>query len=141
MEDLGGVFFSLFDTDVDVLVDGGADAGYVRRCLAVIADMPKGLEDQLRAATSRYRKANRRFWSVLRIGDVFGSVSPECITVGPCPDGVEEQVAFSVELECSWDEEHGLEWVVRDDTVVYVGPMLGYGPWDDYQGVTPNYAI
>lgn len=37
--------------------------------------------------------------------------------------------AFTIECECVWEPEHGLEWIVRGDRVLYVGGSLGFGPW------------
>ncbi len=39
------------------------------------------------------------------------------------------QVAINLEGSCDWEEEDGIQWLIRDDTVVYVGPWADIDIW------------
>ena len=38
-----------------------------------------------------------------------------------------------LELNCDWEEEHGLEWLVRNNKVLYVGAYNGVNPWGPFE--------
>ena len=58
----------------------------------------------------------------------------------------ENVIAFSIGGECDWEPEHGLDVLIRDGKVIYVGSCEGYSPWDtDYyteeEGKEWNFAL
>ena len=58
----------------------------------------------------------------------------------------ENVIAFSIGGECDWEPEHGLDVLIRDGKVIYVGSCEGYSPWDtDYyteeEGREWNFAL
>lgn len=40
-------------------------------------------------------------------------------------------IAYSVDGSCDWEVEHGLQIVVRDDEILYVGNYEGVSIWDE----------
>ena len=36
-----------------------------------------------------------------------------------------------MELNCEWEPEYGMEWVVRSGKVLYSGGFIDTYPWDD----------
>lgn len=58
----------------------------------------------------------------------------------PDPEQGDEAV-IHLSLNCEWDREHGMEWIVRGGEVLYVGPFHGEDPWRDFTVKEPwNYA-
>jgi len=46
-----------------------------------------------------------------------------------------------LELKCSWEVEHGMEWLIRNDKVQYVGAFEGLDEWENYSCKQPgNYT-
>ena len=52
-------------------------------------------------------------------------------------------LAASGELECScgWEEEHGMEIDILDNTLVYLSSFDGKSPWDDHSDEFWNHAL
>lgn len=52
------------------------------------------------------------------------------------------QVAINLEGSCRWEEEDGIQWLIRDDTVVYVGPWADIDIWYSaaFEDSLCNYA-
>ncbi|KAB0735632.1 hypothetical protein F7O93_30725, partial [Pseudomonas aeruginosa] len=92
----------------------------------------------------RYRAARLE-----RLGESAEEVAPargvlERIEPGelivPDPEQGDEAV-IHLSLNCEWDREHGMEWIVRGGEVLYVGPFHGEDPWRDFTVKEPwNYA-
>lgn len=58
------------------------------------------------------------------------------------PEG--EGIVLHLELNCDWEEEHGMEWLIRDDEVLYVGSFDGVLAWDEkeeYKDLSGNYVF
>ena len=50
---------------------------------------------------------------------------------------------YSIECSCKWEIEHGLEIVIKDDKIVYVGAFIDVGLWrseDYYKSLFGNYV-
>ena len=39
--------------------------------------------------------------------------------------------AFDIECGCDWEEEHGMEIIIKGDELLYIGEYAGLGPWAD----------
>jgi len=57
----------------------------------------------------------------------------------PYPEG--DAVGYQVSLGCKWEREHGLEWTIKDDEVLYVGPNYLISPWGKKCEKEWNYAL
>jgi hypothetical protein len=68
--------------------------------------------------------------------DVLLSIEPNTLVID---DGLTQPV-IHLELNCDWEEEHGMEWIVRDGQVVYVGPYNGMNPLSDFAGDAWSFA-
>ena len=52
------------------------------------------------------------------------------------------KVAVNLEGSCDWEEEDGIQWLIRDDAVVYTGPWADIDIWysEAYEDMMCNYA-
>jgi hypothetical protein len=131
-----GVEFSLFSKDIQLVIEEGTDKDYAQQCADYLNSLPDGLIDDLCRASARYCDDH-----LDRIGEprkVFAS--PRDILKNIYPSG--QRPVIHMELNCDWEEEHGMEWVVHDDKVLYVGPFVGEDPMRDISRNDPgNFCL
>ena len=60
--------------------------------------------------------------------DILVDISPVMMIVPACLESSIEPT-IHLELNCSWEQEHGMEWIVRGDRVLYVGAFVGEDPF------------
>ena len=135
--------------DVEVSTDDGGPLGEGhRRALASVSEWGDDLLTELEAASFRYY---RDFSEYVGLEEPV-IASPEAVWEHIEPLGAifiasaeSEHAYVSVEFNCTWEEEHGMEWVVRDDqTPIWVGPYEGYYPHSgeaDRGYLDPEYGI
>lgn len=130
----GQVFFSLFDKYIAFSVEDAASIEYVAECAQYLNSWNEVSIESLCQACIRYCNGFRsmigeepmQFSSAL---DVLKYVYPTTLII-PNPE-FSEPVAH-LELNCEWEEEHGMEWIVRGNDVLYVGGFNGQNPWGNY---------
>jgi hypothetical protein len=117
---------------------------YVERCGRFLADLPSSVTEALCNASIRYCHAfqqtiGEELSPLLDPRDVLRLISPSALIIpNPPPDN---EPALCMELNCEWETEHGMEWVVRGDNVLYVGAYQGTDPWADFSDEASwNYA-
>lgn len=56
------------------------------------------------------------------------------------PDNMDD-IGINLEGSCDWDEENGIQWLIKDDAVVYTGPWSMLNIWrSPYEKSMFNYA-
>ncbi|WP_322903154.1 DUF6985 domain-containing protein [Paenibacillus sp. SGZ-1009] len=74
-------------------------------------------------------------------------IAPMSMEITPFPTAYNADNAEPVlhlELECEWEPEHGLEWLIRGDEILYVGSCEMLPAWreqDYYRGYAGNYVF
>ena len=148
---LGTVYFPLFDADIEVSIHDKAPVQYAERCAEAVQNLSASVVDELCAASIRYCEDIRKLY--LDEGWDFGvpeGVSGRAILDYVSKDGTlnidppeGDGVGFRFELNCDWEEEHGLEWSILNSEVVYVGSFSDENPWrgrDYFKTASWNYA-
>jgi hypothetical protein len=137
-----------FPVFFDVLEDG-IPRPYVERVIAAAVALSPAIIVTLKEATLHYCE-----WvcslhpseavpmsATVTSDEIFEYVSGGSIGI-QSPQGTGVVIRF--ELNCAWDSEHGLEWLIRDDVVLYVGPFVMRYEWGElvsYQNDDPgNFA-
>lgn len=70
--------------------------------------------------------------------DVLLLVYPNSLII---PQPRRSEPVIHLELDCEWEEEHGMEWIIREDKVLYVGAYNGENPWAEFEAKDGwNYA-
>jgi len=135
---------TLFGKAIGVMIYEELDVEHVESCVALLNGLTDDSIDHLCRASELYCKdfldsvgepeikfQNSR--SVLEI------VYPSLLSV-PSANPTREPVVH-MELNCDWEAEHGMEWVIRNDEVLFVGPYNGCDPYGDFERQDPwNYA-
>lgn len=74
--------------------------------------------------------------------DVLQYIKPLCITIY-VPKIVDTPQVY-ISLDCAWDEEYGLAWLVRNEKILYVGSDRNLDVWladEVYESLEGNYAF
>jgi hypothetical protein len=130
----GRVFCRLFGRYIGLAVEDAASLDYARRCAGHMDTLPDAVVDALCAASMRYCDAWRAMNGEGRIAfasvrDVLRQIDPNTLII---PNERRPEPVVHLELNCDWDAEHGLEWIVRGGEVLYVGGFSGGNPWADW---------
>ncbi len=138
------------DDDLALTADPGVDEKYVKKCVEHYNKLSNDLIDKICDALCRYCESVRE-----KAGDDFDEDIPEdvkgrdildyCAPVSlnieaPPSPGI---IGYSIEGECDWDPEHGVQIIIRDDKLILVSSFDGRTVWgdDDMYDSESNYAV
>ncbi|KQT42496.1 MULTISPECIES: hypothetical protein [unclassified Methylophilus] len=140
----GEAFLTLFDRYVPFAVEDASGINYVEKCVEYFNALDSEIIDDLCLASIRYcndflemvGEDPKQFNSPR---DVLPLVIPSTLIIPN--EEIPGQPVAHFELNCDWEPEHGMEWIVRDNKVLYVGGFNGSDPWGEYlEKPSYNYA-
>lgn len=128
------VCFPLFKKFIALAVDGESSE-YAEQCAEHLKDLSESLVVAICLASVRYCDDFLVAIGEPKINfklprDVKVQCHPRVLMV-PYPEVASEPVVH-LELDCDWEEEHGMEWLIRDGRLLYVGAFHGEDPWSDF---------
>ncbi len=139
----GEVFFRRFDKFIALSIEDD-NIDFAEKCANYLNELSDDVVDSVCEASIRYCNSFLEAIGELpkafdKPSDVLGLIYPSVLLV-PYPENKSEPV-IHMELNCEWEPEHGMEWVIRGNKVLYVGAFNGEDPWSDFsQKETWNYA-
>lgn len=139
----GEVFFRRFDKFIALSIEDD-NIDFAEKCANYLNELSDDVVDSVCEASIRYCNSFLEAIGELpkafdKPSDVLGLIYPSVLLV-PYPENESEPV-IHMELNCEWEPEHGMEWVIRGNKVLYVGAFNGEDPWSDFsQKETWNYA-
>lgn len=139
-----------YDDELELTADSGVDEKYVKKCVKHYNKLSGELMDRICGALCRYCESARE-----KAGDDFDEDIPEDIKgrdildyYAPVSLNIEAPpspgvIGYSIEGECDWDPEHGVQIIIRDDRLVLVSSFNGRSVWDDdsLNDGEVNYAV
>lgn len=141
-----GIFiWNLYDIPINVLIDDGVDLEYADKCVEHLQSLDADFLLKLYDASVRYCESCRADYDDVDVPigingiDILRYIEPKLLIIEK-PKSYEP--AFHMECNCSWEEEHGFEFTVRNGKLLYVGSFNDMGPWmniDRYKA-SWNYA-
>ena len=140
----GDVWFGLFNKYIAFAIDDLADIKYAESCAVFLNSFDENLVQEICEASIKYCNS---FLDAIgeapivfkNYKDVLPLIYPSCLLIPDPQDGNEPIV--HMELNCEWEEEHGMEWVIKDNSVLYVGAFNGIDPWAEItKNEIGNYA-
>ena len=140
----GEVYCRLFHQYIKRYSWEGAGMGYIEKCAAYLNSLSDEVIDRLCEASIRYCNdfcdmvggEPKKFEN---IRDVLKLIQPNGLSIPKPKD--ENTPVIDLELNCDWEEEHGMQWIIRNDRVLYVGAYNGENPWGDFTAKKEwNYA-
>jgi hypothetical protein len=139
----GEVYWKLFDRHITLLNLDGAGPAYMEKCAAYLNGLDESLIDELCRASLRYRDAfykavSERRRKIKNPRDVLGIVKPRTLVI---PEEKDPDVpVVSIGFSCEWEPEHGMQWLVREGRILFVGPQGEARPWADKEDDEWNFA-
>ena len=133
----GEVFFSLFDKFIGLTIAEGATPQFAEQCALLLNNLTDNNIGHLCRASELYcndflSKVGEPELEFENSRSVLTSIYPAVLLV-PEPDEKATPVV-RMELNCEWEDEHGMEWVIRNDRVYYVGAFNGCDPYSEFEG-------
>lgn len=128
--------FHLFDREILVYVDKASkniDFEYAQKCV----DALNGMADKTLAELCKYsvlycntfcEEVGEEAPAIEAHRDILKYVRPTLLMVDEQKD---QDIVIHLECNCDWEPEHGLEWLIKGDTVLYVGANMGISPYSD----------
>lgn len=147
---------SPFRRDMKVLIYSSADKDYAELCVRDFNNISGELLGRLCRAAVLYCFASLNSWAEIDKRDeieaklsvpltpdmppekILNCLRPVILSVRESQDG---QIGYSVEFDCDFEPEHGMEAVFLGGELIYAGPFADYSAWDDFPPDDPmNYA-
>jgi len=141
---VGELRYDYFDCDIEFVADESVDSDYIKRCALYLNEVTEKVIDHLCEASVRYcndflDSIGEKKCEFTKTEDILSLITPSCLSVSEPQKGSEPIV--SLELDCEWEIEHGMEWVIREGKVIYVGVFTGTCPWEGYESdLFDNFA-
>ncbi|TVV43150.1 hypothetical protein [Thalassolituus sp. C2-1] len=140
----GEVWFGLFDKYISFAIEDSADIEYATKCAEYLNNLSEEIIRNICEASIRYCNS---FLDAIceptiefnNYKDVLPKIYPSTLLI-PDPENGDEPIVH-MELNCEWEPEHGMEWIVRGKEVLYVGAFNGTYPWAEIsKSDSWNYA-
>lgn len=134
---IGIIYFPLFDKEIDINIDFDVSLEYAEKCVDHLEKLKDITIDNFCEGAINYCESRREFFEEFGIEispdikgrDILKYIIPQVMIIEkPKHDDVP---AFHMSCSCEWEEEHGLEWTVLNDEVLYVGEFSDERPWED----------
>ena len=141
----GTVYCKLSNSNIDVHLHDDVSIEYAEKCAEAMNSMPDELIDVICRAAKRYCLEFLDAIGGAEENDIDLTVSVDentppldmlkCFDIGTLIVSVPEdptRIGYQLSGNCDWEEEHGIEIVILDDKLVYLGEFSGESPWIDH---------
>ncbi len=138
---IGKLHSNLFNKTIDVYIEKEADIEYAKKCAEHFSSLNEEMTDKICERTSAFHQYMLEEWDEDFVNMINSKVPPDVTgrdilnyietpalyVFSPKGDGI----GYIIEGLCEWEPEHGIDIIIRDDSVLYVGTPEGYTPWSD----------
>ncbi|SHN60481.1 DUF6985 domain-containing protein [Desulfovibrio litoralis] len=120
----GQTFFKLFNTDINVSIDLKApDFNFAEKCAVALNNMKPETIDKLCEFSILYcydfcDAIGAEAPKLETKRDILKYIKPQDLIVNIPKDN---STVIKLFMECNWEEEHDMEWLIKDDKILYVG--------------------
>lgn len=141
----GEFYFKLFKSWIGLFIANRSTPEYAASCITMANGLNTALLNQLFVASNAYREHQLKISGneVKRITTRKGLsqlIEPRRLII-PEPDRGKTPVAH-FELNCRWELEHGMEWIIRGESLLYVGEFCGQNPFRKFSTAdSSNFAF
>ncbi len=149
----GSVYCKLWDKEIDVDVYDDVSLDYVEKCAESMNSMPDTLVDAICRAAKKYCLDFLDAIGGAEENDIELTVPVDentqpiemlkCFDAGTLlvdPPMDPSKAGYHLSGNCDWEEEHGIEIVILDDKLVYLGEFSDESPWIDHSNQSWNSA-
>ena len=137
--------------DVDMYDDASVE--YAEKCVEAMNSMPEDLIGTICRAAKRYcldfldavgGAEENGIELTVQVDENTPSLEMlNCFDVGALIVDTPKdssRIGYQLSGNCDWEEEHGIEIVILDNKLVYLGEFNGESPWSDHSGESWNAA-
>ena len=141
----GSVFCKFANEEIDVAVyDEGVSEDYIEKCIMSLNNLSDKTTEEICNAAKKYCLKVKELYeeydlSLIPIIPITADTKAEEICKYFKITGIviekpedEKIVGYSIGGNCDWETEHGIEIIIRDEKVVYLGADEANSPWNDY---------
>lgn len=141
----GKVYCRLMDKDIDVDLYDDVSLDYAEKCAEAMNSMPEDLIDAICLCAKKYCLDFLDDIGGAELNDIHLSIPVDentppremlkCFDIGLFTTDVPKdpsRIGYQLSGNCDWEEEHGIEIVILDDRLVYLGEFAGVSPWEDH---------
>lgn len=142
----GKAYLNLFNSDVEIMIMKDTPLDYAEKCIDHFNNLTQEAIDYILERLVQYCKFMTSEWQEMdfynyivesihqKMPDgankqtILTHVTPNTFVIGPPEQPIP---AYSIDCNCVWEPEHGVEIIMRDNDVLYVGQAILIGPWRD----------
>lgn len=142
----GTLFVPMFKKEINVQIEKEADLQYAELCALNLVNLDDASIDAICKRISDYHKFMLEEWNEEFVREINEKVpkdicgrtilnyieDPTLYIMEPKGDGI----GYSVGGYCEWEPEHGIDLIIKDSVLLYVGPQNCLGAWandDEYK--------
>lgn len=124
---------------MDIIIDEEKDIEYAENCIRHFENMSEEMKQNMCGALIRYCERFREFAieadddfevpEIQQVEDILNYVYFSTIHVEDTEGN--SIIGYSIEGSCDWEVEHGLQIIIRDKDILYVGACEGVNVWDE----------
>ena len=150
----GRVYCKLSDTEIDVDLYGDVPIEYAEKCAEAMNSMSEELVDAICCAAKKYCLEYLDAVGGAELNEINLTIpvnenTPplemlKCFDIGTLIIDVPKdpsRTGYQLSGNCDWEEEHGIEIVILDDRLVYLGEFTDESPWTDHSEESWNAAV
>lgn len=149
----GKVYCKLSDTEIDVDLYGDVPIEYAEKCAEAMNSMSEDLVDAICCAAKQYCLEYLDAVGGAELNEINLTIpvnenTPpremlKCFDISALIIDVPKdpsRTGYQLSGNCDWEEEHGIEIVILDDRLVYLGEFTDESPWTDHSEESWNAA-
>lgn len=139
--DCGKLESTLFGKFIKVYIDKDTDIEYAEKCAEHFSFLSDDIIDKICKRTSAFHQYMLEEWDEdfvaeinekvpcdVKCRDILNYIEDPTLYIF-CPE--DEGIGYIIEGICPWEPEYGIDIIIRDDRLLYVGTPEGYTPWSD----------
>lgn len=146
---LGYIENNLFGKEIEVWLENTVDMDYAEKCAENFQSLKDETIDKICERISAYHEFMLDEWDDDFVEEINQKVpvdisgretlkyidNPRMYIFPPMGDGI----GYTIEGDCEWEPEHGIEIVLLGDKVIDVGPSEGVSPWASEDEIDPLF--
>ena len=150
------VYFPLFNKEIAVTIKEDVEKTYADKCFEHLNNLSQKTINKLCEASIEYYKEHLdEPDNNIEGKEILKHIYPKVIIIdkpqnkkiyykaGTTDTGLDYKIGYRIELDCDWEKEHGLEWTINENKVLYVGKCCNVNAWksdEHYKEISYNYV-
>ena len=140
----GDCYFTLYEKYISFYVDEESTLEYAKICIEYLNSLNDEVIISFCEASARYcndflNMTGQELKTFNNPKDILSLIQPKNLMIPEQAKG--NTPIIHMELDGDWEMEHGIELIIKDNEIQYVGGFNGQWPWADFTNKESwNYA-